>query len=455
MNKIETQILAKPDIKDYYGKDYELLAIQPFLYPYYRVEMKYIVREYSSLPLADEYLLKAIDNGIDGLEKLRAFIGLEPVVFDDIFAHLHSQGLIQKNPILHLTESGKETLTTLEQSKCLFEEVYAFIDGVTGKILIKGKFGHSSDSDAEKIKPLIKYPRNENLQSFYTVDENMTLYKALFDSLKHFFSKEDKKQEQKKSESSKKELVEITQILDQQRKIHQKIWVLFFRHNEQADDRILVLEENLQINSDMTEFINEQEEKGTKVISLSKPKKNEKISVKHNIVPQKIETINDIDKWRHGTTISTYSHPIVLEKTLKEATSEILINSPWITEQVIDASFKADLEKALKRQVHVTIIYGFSGSQSGKSDIDFKTKKYFQQLKKGYQEYFLLKETKGNHAKVIICDDKFMVVTSFNWLSFKGDKSRPLRTEYGTIIKDPAEIAKMRQELESISPANG
>lgn len=454
MNKIETEILAKPHIKDYYGKDYELLTIQPFLYPYYRIEMKCIVREYSSLPLADEYLLKAIDKGIDELEKLRLFMGLEPVVFDDIFAHLHSQGLIQKNPILHLTEAGKETLTTLEQSKCLFEEVYAFIDGVTGKIFIKGNILNSTERDAEKIKPLIKYPRTENLESFYTVEENITLYKALFDSLKHFWSKGDKKKAPKKSESPKKELVEITEILEQSRKINQKIWSLFFRHHEQADDRILVLEDDLQINSDMTEFINEQEGKGTKVLSLSKPK-NEEISPKHNIVPQKIETINDIDKWPHGTTISTYSHPIVLEKTLKEATSEILINSPWITQQVIDASFKANLENALKRQVHVTIIYGFGGSQTGKSDIDQKTEKYFRQLKKQYKEYFLLKETKGNHAKVIICDDQFMVVTSFNWLSFKGDKSRPLRTEYGTIIKNQAEIAKMRQELESIPQANG
>ncbi len=76
MNKIETEILAKPDIKEYYGKDYEWLTILPFLYPYYRVEMKCIVREFSSLPLADEYLLKAVEKGIDDVEKLKHFMGL-------------------------------------------------------------------------------------------------------------------------------------------------------------------------------------------------------------------------------------------------------------------------------------------------------------------------------------------------------------------------------------------
>jgi len=445
MNNIEKEILAKPDIVEYYGKDYELLTILPFLYPYYRVEMKCIVREFSSLPLADEYLLKAVEKWIDDVEQLKHFMGLEDVVFDDIFANLHFQGLIQKNPVLHLTEAGKETLTTLEKSKCIFEEEYTFIDGVTGKIR-KRKIFPSRERVTEKIKPLIKYPRTENLGSFYTVEENITLYKALFDSLKNFFSKDNK---DKKKSGNKKELLEITEILNQAIKINKKIWLLFFRDDEQGDDRILVLEDDLQINSDMTEFINEQEGKGTKVISLSKPK-NENISQKSQINRQKIETANDIDKLPNGTTISTYKHPIVLEKILKEATSQIIINSPWITQQVIDARFKSHLENALKRQVHVTIIYGFGGSKTGKSDIDQKTEKYFSQLKKQYKEYFFIKETKGNHAKVIICDEKFMVVTSFNWLSFKGDKSRPLRTEYGTILKNKEEIAKMRQRLESI-----
>jgi hypothetical protein len=438
MNKIEKEILAKPDIAEYYGKDYELLTILPFLYPYYRVEMKCTVRESSSLPLADEYLLKAVDNGIDDVEQLKHFMGLEAVVFDDIFASLHFQGLIQKNPILHLTEAGKETITTLEKSKCIFEENYVFIDGVTGKIGTEN-IRNSTDRTVEKIKPLIKYPRTENLRSFYTVEENITLYKALFDSLKNFFSKENKKS------GNKQELLEITEILDQARKINKKIWLLFFRHDEQGDDRILVLEDDLQINSDMTEFINEQEGKGTKVIPLSKPKDEKILPPKRNLVRHKIETVNDIDKLPNGTTISTYKHPIVLEKTLKEATSKILINSPWITQQVIDASFKDHLEKALKRQVHVTIIYGFGGNKTGKSDIDQKTKKYFNNLKKRYKEHLFIKETKGNHAKVIICDDKFMVVTSFNWLSFKGDKSRSLRIECGMINKNKEEIAKMRQ----------
>lgn len=438
MNRIEQEILSKPEISEYYGKSYELLTIKPFLYPYYRVELKCIVRNSIPLPLADQYILKAVAGGIKDIETLRDFIGLDEIIFDDIFANLHFQGLLRKNPKFHLTEEGKNTLQTLEKSECSFEEFYIFIDGVTGKVR-RGNILNSQDKEPEKIKPQIKYPRNENLESFYTEKEDITLYKALFDGVKFFIS-------ESKKTKKKKELVEITEILNQVWKRNKKIWVLFFRDRGQ-DDKVLILEDDLQINYGITEFVNEQEDKGKRVIPFQKPR-NETVSPEKSIPSRKkIETINDIDKLPHGTVIDTYSHPLIFKKALKEATFQTIINSPWITKEVIDADFKKNLEKALKRDVKVRIIYGFSGKQ--KNDIDEESDKYFQKTKKRYPN-LAIKETKGNHAKIIICDEKFMVVTSYNWLSFRGDKTRPLRIEKGTIVKDKDEINNMRRELESI-----
>jgi len=42
----------------------------------------------------------------------------------------------------------------------------------------------------------------------------------------------------------------------------------------------------------------------------------------------------------------------------------------------------------------------------------------------------------GNtHAKVLIKDSEFAAVTSFNWLSFKGDPHRTFRDEQGTLLQ--------------------
>ncbi|MBD0394663.1 MAG: hypothetical protein ICV52_12615, partial [Microcoleus sp. C1-bin4] len=47
------------------------------------------------------------------------------------------------------------------------------------------------------------------------------------------------------------------------------------------------------------------------------------------------------------------------------------------------------------------------------------------------------------HAKILISDVKFAVTTSFNWLSFKGDRDRTFRDERGTLVSDPQKIDEL------------
>lgn len=48
----------------------------------------------------------------------------------------------------------------------------------------------------------------------------------------------------------------------------------------------------------------------------------------------------------------------------------------------------------------------------------------------------LLRRLGDTHAKVLIQDSEFYVTTSFDWLSFRGDPSRPFREEWGTMVRD-------------------
>ena len=41
------------------------------------------------------------------------------------------------------------------------------------------------------------------------------------------------------------------------------------------------------------------------------------------------------------------------------------------------------------------------------------------------------------HAKVLVCDRSFAIVTSFNWLSFRGDPRRSFRDERGMHVGLP------------------
>ena len=58
-----------------------------------------------------------------------------------------------------------------------------------------------------------------------------------------------------------------------------------------------------------------------------------------------------------------------------------------------------------------------------KINIDSQSQEYFNILQKQYADLFHLKE--GNdHSKIVICDEEFMILGSFNWLSFGGNADR-------------------------------
>jgi len=55
----------------------------------------------------------------------------------------------------------------------------------------------------------------------------------------------------------------------------------------------------------------------------------------------------------------------------------------------------------------------------------------------------------GNtHAKVLIKDSEFAAITSFNWLSFKGDPHRTFRDEQGTLLQVSELVDGKFRELE-------
>ena len=106
--------------------------------------------------------------------------------------------------------------------------------------------------------------------------------------------------------------------------------------------------------------------------------------------------------------------------------------SPWIRTSVVDRQFLDLLEGALSRGVQVDIAYGLddenrpSGSDQGALD----------SLHRLGQKYQLLRihHLGDTHAKILVCDHKYVVVTSFNWLSFKGDPVMPFRDERGVMV---------------------
>lgn len=136
--------------------------------------------------------------------------------------------------------------------------------------------------------------------------------------------------------------------------------------------------------------------------------------------------------------LEVYEHPDLLQSALADCQSRLLIVSPWIRAAVVDKKFISAVEGALKRGVEMFIGYGL-GFDDSATDRDKAAEKALLDLGARYPA-FRATRLGDTHAKVLIVDQKFVVVTSFNWLSFKGDRNRAFRDERGLYVTVPDTI---------------
>lgn len=78
------------------------------------------------------------------------------------------------------------------------------------------------------------------------------------------------------------------------------------------------------------------------------------------------------------------------------------------------------------------------------------------EAKRLYERWIRFVRLGDTHAKVLVVDQTFCVVSSFNWLSFRGDPNRTFRDEQGVYITMPAVIddvyeKNMRRVLDASS----
>lgn len=132
--------------------------------------------------------------------------------------------------------------------------------------------------------------------------------------------------------------------------------------------------------------------------------------------------------------ISVFEHPDLLEEALSRARRRILLIAPWIKRDIVNTTFISKLENRLRRGVNVHIAYGYTPDDP-KNDRDAVRK--LENLANRYKGKFTFTRVKSTHAKVLVYDDAW-ITTSFNWLSFAGDRDRTYRMEEGTLVRGKA-----------------
>ena len=448
--------------EDSEGEDYIWYDTKEVYYPMYKTKINYeIIKEQALHPIilslleSIKYLGTLQEN--DNVETLQALTQLDSEILGSILSDLETRGFISPNS-LRLTTNGHKMLDTRKEAILQSENAYVLLDGIFGEVARDNKElcvtrnhkdimleSHVQDfKDCIELKPSSKdlRPRIENLDKDFS--NNKTLRSVLVEALNGLDHIESSDEDLKNSKNShalhKAEIAGITDI--NPKKFYKKYICLFYKSKSESE-KILVIDSKLEIDRESTKLFDKliDTQRFESAIKDSKGFLDNKAKFQAN-TPELIEQKLELD-FSDGATIETNEHKKYFLYIFENAKKEICIQSPWVRYEIIE-QYKNSIESALERGVKITIKYGMKPrNKFDKVGIDEKSKEYFKELQNRYADLFHLKE--GNdHSKIVICDEEFMILGSFNWLSFGGntDRDGESRGETSNINKNLESIRK-------------
>ncbi|GHJ45934.1 hypothetical protein Cs7R123_32760 [Catellatospora sp. TT07R-123] len=127
--------------------------------------------------------------------------------------------------------------------------------------------------------------------------------------------------------------------------------------------------------------------------------------------------------------LGIYEHPQQLEDALANTQHRLLIVTPAIRQAVVNAAWIRQVQD-LARTADVTIVWG-SGDNS---ETDQSCLEALNEAARRSGRLGIIK-VNDIRAKVLVSDDTY-IKTSFNWLSFRGDGSRKFLQDEGDLVRE-------------------
>lgn len=420
-------------------------------YPVYKTIIDYQITTIQPIHPIIIAILKSVKylqtlKNVNIAQKLKAITQLDDEIYGSISSELITKGLLSnENDKIRLSDKGKDALKKEKEKIVNDESAVVAIDSIYNEVLEVAKnikdmrLPDKPSRDSIELKPLFRArPRSENLYEEFS--NNKTLYQVLVEALQGLDSVD--KGSVDEAGQSERQSAEVSNILAVRdvRKFYKKYICLFYK-NALDEEKILVVSEKYEINAEITKLFdrlitNQNLTPSNANSNAWKDKEDKRERLSKEVIESRLKSALDLSE---GATLEVGEHKRYFIYVLKNAKKHIYIQSPWVRHNVLEI-YKEYIQSALEKGVKITIKYGMQKrSEKDKQEIDEKALAYLNELKAKYAN-FSLKHGSDDHSKIIICDDEFMIMGSFNWLSFapRDDK----RSETSTINKNKESIKK-------------
>jgi len=498
MSSEESVFLTPEELRRYDNRPgFDLVSCKEVGLPVYKITVQALTQLRKPIPPIEEYVLKAINVGLSSEEDIGGFLGLEPPIIRDAMINLRMSEYIDLRAphdslmqVWKLTKKGEETL---RHAKIIVPEERTFDINFDGLLRYPRWYGHLEsrfllkakdlrDNDIIEIEPYPKKPPElsdlklkdvdaiirkiegaskakvkqvrdllalkaiERRQRFFQ-PALILIYKAkdsddvqVAFAIDAVLSNEHEDAFARAKGVKKLRLLEALRESTPQKLATEVLGPEFvgrapLQQVEAIKEEVSAAQAQIEITQNTLERTEDKKEKLILEQQLQEAQQQiEKLQVKLDSLLAAVPM-----RW-----LEMYEHRPLLEQAIQDSQKRLMIISPWIRANVVKKQFIEQLEKLLKRDVQLLIGYGLGKDEDDKKyPSDSQAEKNLQKLANQYKDNFILKRLGDTHAKIMISDAKFAVVTSFNWLSFKGDRDRTFRDERGTLVSDLQKIDEL------------
>ncbi len=477
---------------------FDLVSYKEVGLPVYKITVQALTQIRKPIPPIEEYVLKAIHAGLSSEQDIAGLLGLEPSILREAMIELRLNENIDliapEDSVMQVWKLTKKGERTLREAQIIVPEERSFTINFDGLLRYVRWYGR-----LERNLLSSRYLRQQGMMEIPAFPaKTPELLDIKLTDVDQIISQAEK--ERKRTRSRERELLALKTI-ERRERFFQPALALIYKakdrdevqiafaidgrlspEHEQAFARAngakkLRILENLKdseckkLAEDILgrEFVAqaplpEVEDIKDKVASVRATIETTRQTIERTQtdhekkeLEQQLQAANqEIEKLQAQLNafpsrwLGVYEHRPLLEQALRDSQERLLIISPWIRANATNKWLIQQLEELLKRGVNVFIGYGL-GEDDNQKTRDKKAEKAIEKLNQQYDN-FCLKRLGDTHAKILISDSKFAVVTSFNWLSFKGDPKRTFRDERGTLVFDSQKIQELfDKEIERFS----
>lgn len=446
---------------------FHLVASYELALPYQAWRVSAHVMMARKLRLAEETVLSLVDAGVKNPKELSQLMGLSDMrMIQHVVITLMSKGLIGDNLGLYLTDLGRSAL-----SHDRIKSVEVISDIPIRYDPYEDSFRYAKFKNDNIVKPvkqglhMIPLPsklESSEVESRYTeiqklINENSSEINAVTDRKRVQQLEKLRKAEEEGNSSVERvsfsfidgvadvlkldavegEILYLPAVLNVYQDMDEKEWHWEVTRGGVRDDAIV-------------ERLRQLEREGVNIIPLeSKPEfvETEAAADLHAVASAVVNDIVEATKNEPLVSertvrplvevLSVEKHREALLQAIRDVRQCLIIISPWMRKASVNNEFLDALSNAMKSYQNLKIFIGFGiepleqRKPGHAKDSEDHALSRLKRLERKFTNQLSLVEVGNTHEKIVVCDDRYAIVTSFNFLSFNPNPDKFVRRETG------------------------